>query len=80
MTTLPSPPRQESRYVEPASFRRALMPTSPVVNYGDSGESTVTYRNNGTVLLVNSLGVDHPAVIRALVARHPVPKGLVRVG
>ncbi|MFE7169202.1 rhamnogalacturonan acetylesterase [Streptomyces sp. NPDC057616] len=43
---------------------------TPIVRRWFNADGTV---NNGTALLVNSLGVDHPAVIRSVAAEHGVP-------
>ncbi|MFG2786371.1 rhamnogalacturonan acetylesterase [Streptomyces sp. NPDC048419] len=43
---------------------------TPIVRRWFNADGTL---NNGTALLVNSLGVDHPAVIRSVAAEHGVP-------
>ncbi|GAA2761118.1 rhamnogalacturonan acetylesterase [Streptomyces paradoxus] len=43
---------------------------TPIVRRWFSPDGTL---NNGTALLVNGLGVDHPAVIRSVAAAHGVP-------
>ncbi|MFF1547100.1 rhamnogalacturonan acetylesterase [Streptomyces sp. NPDC058291] len=43
---------------------------TPIVRRWFNADGTL---NNGTALLVNGLGVDHPAVIRSVAAAHDVP-------
>jgi lysophospholipase L1-like esterase len=43
---------------------------TPIVRRWFNTDGTL---NNGTALLVNGLGVDHPAVVRAVAAAHQVP-------
>ncbi|WP_369274165.1 rhamnogalacturonan acetylesterase [Streptomyces sp. R11] len=43
---------------------------TPVVRRWFNSDGTL---NNGTALLVNGLGVDHPAVVRSVAAAHDVP-------